>query len=88
MFIILIYDAGERRVQKFHKICKKYLTWVQLSVFEGELTRAQLEFLKSELEDVMEKDEDSIIIYSFRTKKYFSREVIGVEKGSPDELFV
>ncbi|RLF26103.1 MAG: CRISPR-associated endonuclease Cas2, partial [Thermoplasmata archaeon] len=43
MFVILVYDAGERRVQKFHRICRRYLTWVQLSVFEGELTGAQLE---------------------------------------------
>ncbi len=86
MFVIVIYDAGERRVQKFHRICKKYLTWVQLSVFEGNLTGAQIEKLKAELKSVMDPAEDSLIIYKFRTKKYFSREVIGVEKGDPEEF--
>lgn len=88
MFVILVYDAGERRVQKFHKICKKYLTWVQLSVFEGELTLAQLESLKAELKSVMDAEEDSLIIYTFRTKRYFRREVIGLEKGNPEDIFL
>ena len=86
MFVIVIYDAAQRRVQKFHKICRRYLTWVQLSVFEGELTSAQIEQLKAEIKAVMDPEEDSLIIYKFRTKRYFSREVIGVEKGSPDEF--
>ncbi len=88
MFVILVYDAGERRVQKFHKTCKRFLSWVQLSVFEGELSKAQLETLKSELKKLMEPEEDSIIIYSFRTQKYFSREVIGVSKNDPNEIFI
>ena len=87
MFIILIYDAKENRVQRFHRACKKYLTWVQLSVFEGYLSPAKLEKLKLELSRILNPEEDSVIIYQFRTKKYFSREVMGVEKGNPDELF-
>ncbi|BAT71822.1 CRISPR-associated protein Cas2 [Thermosulfidibacter takaii ABI70S6] len=88
MFVILVYDAGEKRVQKFHKICKKYLTWVQLSVFEGELTYAQLERLKAELAGIMEEDEDSVIIYTFRTQRYFKREVLGLSKGDPENVFL
>jgi hypothetical protein len=26
MFVILVYDIGEKRVQNVHKVCKKYLT--------------------------------------------------------------
>ncbi len=88
MFVILVYDAGEKRVQKFHRICRRYLTWVQLSVFEGELTNAQLERLKAELRQVMESEEDSVIFYAFRTQRYFSREVIGRKKDDPGEIFV
>ncbi len=88
MFVILVYDAGEKRVQKFHKTCKKYLHWVQLSVFEGELSKAQLERLKTELKQLMEPEEDSLIVYTFRTKHYFKREVIGVEKGDPENIFI
>ena len=88
MFVILVYDASEKRVQKFHKICKRYLTWVQLSVFEGELTSAQLERLKSELRSVMDEGEDSVVIYTFRTQRYFKREVMGLNKGDPDGVFL
>ncbi len=88
MFVILVYDAGVKRVQKFHKICRKYLNWVQLSVFEGELSLAQLERLKSELREIMNTKEDSLIIYTFRTRYYFQREVIGVKKNDPDKIFV
>lgn len=88
MFVILVYDAGEKRVAKFHKICRRYLTWVQLSVFEGYLTLAQLEHLKAELKKVMHPEEDSVIIYTFRTRRYFTRDVMGVKKGDPDEIFL
>lgn len=88
MFVILVYDAGEKRVQKFHKVCKRYLTWVQLSVFEGELTSAQLERLKVELKKIMDEREDSLIIYTFRTQRYFKREVIGLSKGDPENIFL
>jgi CRISPR-associated protein Cas2 len=88
MFVVMVYDAGEKRVQKFHKTCRKYLTWVQFSVFEGELTVAQLERLKAELKMLMNSEEDSVIVYAFRTRRYFAREVIGREKGDPDSLFL
>ncbi len=87
MFVILVYDANEKRVQKFHKICKKYLTWVQNSVFEEEISEANLRILKDELKDIMEENEDSILIYKFRTKKYYDREMIGIPKPSHEDLF-
>lgn len=34
MFIILVYDVGEKRVAKVFKTCRKYLNWVQNSVLE------------------------------------------------------
>lgn len=81
------WSGRERRVQKFHRICRRYLTWVQLSVFEGELTGAQLERLLAELREVMVPDEDSVIVYGFRTKRYFVRRLIGREKGNPEQRF-
>jgi CRISPR-associated protein Cas2 len=88
MFVILVYDANERRVQKFHKICKKYLIHVQNSVFEGEITDADLRKLTDELREVIEETEDPVLIYKFRTRKYFERESIGIKKPSSDEFIV
>lgn len=84
MFIILVYDFGEKRVGKALKICRKYLHWVQNSVFEGEISKANLVKLKKELENIMRAEEDSVIIYQFRSLKYSKREIIGLEKGNVD----
>lgn len=87
MFVILFYDFGEKRVGKALRICRKYLTWVQNSVFEGEITQANLKKLTHELSTKMDKDEDSLIIYTFANMRYSTREVIGIEKN-PQSLFL
>lgn len=84
MFLILVYDFGEKRVGKALKICRKYLNWVQNSVFEGEITKANFVKLKRELESIMNEEEDSVILYTFRTQKYSNREIMGIEKGNID----
>ncbi|WP_457678424.1 CRISPR-associated endonuclease Cas2 [Thermovibrio sp.] len=86
MFVIVVYDASVERVQKFLKICRKYLVHVQRSVFEGELSEAQLRALQTELKEVMDEKEDSVIIYTFRTRKYYKRVVMGQDKPSSDNF--
>ncbi len=84
MFAILVYDINEKRVAKILKICRKYLVWVQNSVFEGEITKAKLEKLKMELKKETNEKEDSVIIYTFRTTRYSNREIMGLERGGQD----
>lgn len=84
MFLILVYDFDEKRVGKALKICRKYLHWVQNSVFEGEISKANFTKLKKELDMLMNPEEDSIILYKFRSKRYSKREIMGVEKGNVD----
>ena len=63
------------------KKCREYLVWVQNSVFEGNLTEAQLKRLISSLLKIIKEDEnDSLIIYTFETKKYVERIVLGKDK--------
>ncbi|MEM4367870.1 MAG: CRISPR-associated endonuclease Cas2 [Candidatus Anstonellales archaeon] len=81
MKVILVYDINEKRVGKVLKICRKYLYWVQNSVFEGEISEAKLERLKTELRRTINLEEDSVIIYTFRTEWYSKREIIGLDKG-------
>ena len=80
MFIILVYDVKERRVVKALKKCREYLNWVQNSVFEGEISDANLVKLKHELKKILNEKEDSVIIYNLRTLKYFERQILGVER--------
>lgn len=63
------------------KVCRRYLNWIQNSVFEGHITPARLERLKTELRRVMVAGEDSLIIFRSRDEKWLEKEVVGVEKG-------
>ena len=51
MFVIMFYDVGEKRVNKVLKTARKYLTWIQNSVLEGDLTPATLEALNGTIHD-------------------------------------
>ena len=47
MYVILVYDicvdnVGKKNLPKVYKTCKKYLIHIQNSVFEGEITEANL----------------------------------------------
>ena len=88
MFVIIVYDVEVKRVYKVLKICRKYLTWVQNSVLEGEVEESALMRLERELRDLIETTEDSVLIYTFRTTRYFSRELIGLEKGKEEQFFI
>ena len=87
MYVILVYDINVERVGRVLKTCRKYLNWVQNSVFEGEITEAKLLKLKAELRKIIDPDEDSVIIYKFRSLMYSSREIMGVKKGG-EELII
>jgi CRISPR-associated protein Cas2 len=86
LFIILVYDFNVKRVGKALKICRKYLHWVQNSVFEGEISKANFVKLKTELNNIMDGEEDSVIIYMFRSKQYTSRQEMGLKKGGEEFL--
>ncbi|KRM33016.1 CRISPR-associated protein cas2 [Lactobacillus intestinalis DSM 6629] len=68
---------GSKVSRHVFKICKKYLTHVQNSVFEGELTKAQLARLRSELNRWIRKDVDSVIIFKNRNKNWLDKEFMG-----------
>lgn len=82
----MVYDVNEKRVNKVLKVGRKYLTWVQNSVLEGEITMARYERLKYELRQVINEDEDSLIFYLLRTTRYTKRETIGIKKGGEEVI--
>lgn len=86
MFVILVYDMNIKRVGRALKICRKYLYWVQNSVFEGDISESNLEKLKIELRKLINPKEDSVIIYSFRTTKYSNIEIMGIKKGGEEMI--
>jgi len=84
MYIVLVYDIGEKRVGKMLKLCRRYLNWIQNSVFEGEITDVKLKELLSNAKKIMILDEDSIIIFKSRQEKWMEKEVVGKEKNELD----
>jgi CRISPR-associated protein Cas2 len=87
MYVILAYDIGEKRVGKMLKLCRKYLNWIQNSVFEGEITDVKLKELKIRASKIMDEEIDSLIIFKSRQEKWLDKEIIGKERN-PLERFL
>ncbi len=86
MYVIMVYDVGVERVAKVLKIGRKYLTWIQNSVFEGEITEAKMEKLKVELRKTIEQETDSVIFFKLREKYYAEKEILGQERNDTSNI--
>jgi CRISPR-associated protein Cas2 len=86
MYVILVYDIEEKRVGKMLKLCRRYLTWIQNSVFEGELSDVKLKELLHEAKGIMKEESDSIIVFKSRQEKWLDKMVVGREKNKPDNF--
>jgi CRISPR-associated protein Cas2 len=86
MYVILVYDCGEKRVGKMLKLCRRYLNWIQNSVFEGEITEVKLKELKAKASEIMDKTEDSLITFASRQNSWLEKEIIGKERSSIDNF--
>ncbi len=80
MQIIVVYDIDVKRVGKVCKCLRKWLNWVQNSVFEGEVTVATLRQIQAELREIIDPNHDSVLFYIVPNGTKLSREVLGVEK--------
>lgn len=82
MYVVLVYDIsqtenGQRRWSRVFKICKKYLSHIQNSVFEGEISKVQLAKMQQELKPFIDKDLDSVVIFKSRQEKWLDKEFWG-----------
>jgi len=86
MYVIIVYDAGVKRLNKVRIFLKQYLNWVQNSVFEGELTKAEYLRIRLRLKDLIDEDEDCIYMYSVRDRKYLEIDELGTRKAEIDTI--
>ncbi|PKP53175.1 MAG: CRISPR-associated endonuclease Cas2 [Bacteroidetes bacterium HGW-Bacteroidetes-1] len=86
MYVILVYDIGEKRVGKMLKLCRQYLNWIQNSVFEGEITEVKLKELVLRAKGIMKLEFDSLIIFKTRQEKWLDKQIIGKERSSLDQI--
>jgi CRISPR-associated protein Cas2 len=86
MYVILVYDMNEKRVAKMLKLCRRYLNWIQNSVFEGEITEVKLKELLIKAKELMQLDEDSVIIFKTRQERWLEKEIVGVERSGLSQI--
>lgn len=86
LYVIIVYDVGVERVNKVRTFLRQYMTWVQNSVFEGELTKAEMMKVKSQLKELIDEKFDHIILYSSRDKKYLGIENLGTPKADTSNI--
>ena len=86
MYVILVYDIGDRRVVKMLKLCRRYLNWIQNSVFEGEISELKLKELVLAAKEIMDEERDSLIIFNSRNKNWLDKQIIGIERNSLDNF--
>ena len=85
MIILITYDVntsdkiGAKRLRKVAKVCKNYGQRVQNSVFECEVSEAQLCILKDILSNIIKASTDSIGIYHLSSNMKNNTIVLGQE---------
>jgi CRISPR-associated protein Cas2 len=84
MYVLLVYDIKEKRVGKMLKLCRRYLNWIQNSVFEGEITEVKLKELLAKATDFLDTDEDSVLIFKSRSQEWLEKQVLGQERNKLD----
>lgn len=87
-YVFLFYDVGEKRVNKVFKICKKYLTHHQNSVFRGEISPSKIIALKREIKKIIKKEEDFVTIIKMYNEETFEEETIGKYKSFEEDLIL
>ncbi|MCF6240690.1 MAG: CRISPR-associated endonuclease Cas2 [Bacteroidales bacterium] len=84
MYIIAVYDIGEKRVAKMLKLMRKYLNWIQNSVFEGEISDVKLKELILKAKTIMDEEYDSLIFFKSREERWLEKQIIGKERNNLD----
>jgi CRISPR-associated protein Cas2 len=86
IYVIIVYDVNIDRVSKVCNYLRRYLLWVQNSVFEGELTESQFMSVENGLKKIIDTSTDNIRIYIVRTKDAIKVKSIGIDKANLDTI--
>ena len=81
MYVILVYDICKEG--NGQKRCKQNLVHIQKSVFEGEISDADLFKLEGSIEKEIDKSTDSVIIFKSRNERWLDKNVIGLQQDDP-----
>ena len=84
MYVILVYDVAHERVGKVCKTLRRHLTWVQNSVFEGEVSEAEFKKIQVALSNIIDGSNDSVLFYCIKNPHGWEKRVMGQEKMTTD----
>lgn len=87
-YAFVFYDVNEKRVQKVFKVCKRYLSHYQNSVFRGEMSPSKLIQLRTDLRAVIHEDEDFVCIIKLMNDNVFGEEVLGKKDKEHGESLI
>lgn len=71
MDIVVAYDiadtdgVGASRLRRIAQVCERYGQRVQYSVFEFRLSPERMTRMLGEIQDVIDRDRDSVLVYRF-----------------------
>ncbi len=87
MYDILTDEKSAYVSRNTFKTCKKYLTHIQKSVFEGNLTELNYMKLKVELDKYIRKDKDSLLVFKSRNERWLEKEYLGLIDDKTSNFF-
>ena len=76
MYVIVTYDFDAKRTHKPRKFLRQYLIHVQNSVFEGQVTKGELDTITNKLESMTTTGETATV-YSVTTESHVTRDTFG-----------
>ena len=86
MHVVVCYDVvSDKRRNRLAKALKNYLTRVQKSVFEGEITEKRYIRMKGAIERIIDLDTDTVRAYSLCARCIPATEIIGTGIFVEDE---
>lgn len=85
VYIVVVYDMEAERTHKMLKFLRRYLTHVQNSVLEGNVTEGNLEKIRSGVDEMLNPGE-STIIYRVSSEKMVERTVFGDDPAADDQF--
>ncbi|MEV0605645.1 CRISPR-associated endonuclease Cas2 [Polymorphospora rubra] len=86
MYVIVVYDTAVERNPQILRTCRQYLHHVQRSVFEGELSEAQLRRFRAAVEKVIDSGYDNVLVYTFPPGWTGNRQEWGRQQSAPSDI--
>lgn len=85
VYIVVVYDMEADRTRKMLTFLRRYLTHVQNSVFEGDVTEGDLEKIRAGVDELLNPGE-STIIYCVSSEKLVERTVFGDDPAADNQF--